>query len=201
MTCRTQRNLWVQLSTHKSSVNLSPLLGNTLGETRMNLREPRNERKKNDQRLRNTADKIKKKHQMENSICSPSCGEQGNKPRDYTAANKVLLRDQREPAERGTIEGWNRFIWEPPCCKEHSRPWNNTAELDFVVLPSTAVCWDVLVWWDFNHHLCISNTKLYWVWPLSGCWCPQSTGKSVPISLPPTLGTMLSKYPRRAVLW
>lgn len=145
----TERNLWAQLSSHKSSVNLSPLLGNTLGETRMNLREPRSEKKK---MIRGWEAQLtrKKKNQMENSICSPSCGEQGNKPRDYTATNKVLLREQREPAERGTIEGWNGFICEPSCCKEHSRHWNNTAELDFVVLSSAAVCWNVLAWWNLH---------------------------------------------------
>lgn len=137
---------------------------------------------------------------MENSICSPSCGEQGIKPRDYTATNKVLLRGQREPAERGTTEGWNGFICEPLCYKEHSRHWKNTAELDFVVLSSTAVCWIVLVWWNLNHHLRISSIKLYLVWCFSGHWCPLSTGKSVSNSLPPTLASVLSKHPCRDVL-
>lgn len=50
----TERNLSAQLSTHNSSDNLSPLVGNTLGETRTNLRESRSG-EKNDQRLRNTA--------------------------------------------------------------------------------------------------------------------------------------------------
>jgi len=55
-----ERNLSAQLSTHKSSVNLRPLLGNTLGEIQTNLRESRSE-KKNYWRLRNTADKKRKK--------------------------------------------------------------------------------------------------------------------------------------------
>lgn len=101
----TERNLSAQLSTHKSSVNLSPLLGNTLGETRTNLRESRSENK-NDQRLRNTADKKRgKKNQMENSICSPGCGERGNKLRDCMATNKVLLRQKRKLTESITVEG------------------------------------------------------------------------------------------------
>lgn len=68
----------------------------------MNLREPRSEGKKKDQSLRNTSDK-RKKNRMENSIFSPSCGEQGNKPRDYIQQVRYCL-ESTENLQKG--EQW-----------------------------------------------------------------------------------------------
>lgn len=113
MTCRIQKEI-SQLSSHKSSVNLSPLLGNTLGETWTNLRESRSE-KKNYQRLRNTADKEKKqiKWTILSALQAVIMWQQ--------ATNKLLLRQQRKHTESITVEGWNWLICDLSCCTEHRR--------------------------------------------------------------------------------